>query len=272
MRRVIWICGIFLALLCAVYVSITIWTYSIRVQEDPEYVTLLQSDTTGKLRTKLFQERQSERDDLVRILKTTPNREPVTDASVLSAIATVPRHAFVAVRHRPRAYWDRSMPLQMGQTISQPYVVAMMTQILKLAPEDRVLEIGTGSGYQAAILAELTPHVYSIEILEPLYEKSTMLLHLLGYKTVQTLRGDGYYGWKAHAPFKGIIVTAAAGHIPPPLLEQLAPGGRMVIPIGDPYGTQRLVLVTKDTDGNVRTQDRMMVSFVPMTGAVVTNH
>ncbi|HSP07853.1 MAG TPA: protein-L-isoaspartate(D-aspartate) O-methyltransferase [Acidobacteriota bacterium] len=267
MRTVLWILIVVLGLIIGSIGAVRVWTQSIRVREDPEYVDLLRSDATGKLRAQLFQERKKEREELVGILKTTPYRDPVRSEKVLAAIAKVPRHAFVAVRHRERAYWDRSMPIDYGQTISQPYVVAMMTELLDLQPEDSVLEIGTGSGYQAAVLAEITPHVYTIEILEPLHKKATELLHLLGYKSIATLKADGYYGWKEHAPFKGIIVTAAAGHIPPPLVEQLAPGGRMVIPVGDPYGTQRLILLTKDANGNLRTEDRMPVVFVPMTGA-----
>ncbi|HWP41573.1 MAG TPA: protein-L-isoaspartate O-methyltransferase, partial [Tepidisphaeraceae bacterium] len=139
---------------------------------------------------------------------------------------------------------------------------------LQLTPQSKVLEIGTGSGYQAAVLAHLTPHVYSIEIIQALAETARAALDAQGYKTVQTRRGDGYYGWEQAAPFDAIIVTAAAGHVPPPLWQQLAPGGRMVIPIGGPYEVQRLVVLTKQPDGSRKSQTVTAVRFVPMTGQI----
>ena len=196
---------------------------------------------------------------------------PITEPTVISALRRMPRHAFLTVRHlvENRAYIDRPMSIGYGfQTISNPSIVATMMQLLKIRPGEKVLEIGTGSGYQAALLAEITPHVYTIEIIRGLAQEGADRLRLLGYDEVQTRAGDGYYGWQEAAPFDAIIVTCAAGHIPPPLLAQLVPGGRMVIPVGNPYQIQRLIFVTKDADGKIKTEDRMPVRFVPMTGAV----
>lgn len=216
----------------------------------------------------VFAARQKERADLVAFLKSSSGHEPVTDSRVLAAIGHVPRHAFVDLPHLvERAYLNRSMPIGYGQTISNPVDVATMMQLLDVQPDDRVLEIGTGSGYQAALLSELSKHVFTIEIVKPLEQQSDERFHLLGYDSIQHRLGDGYYGWQEQAPFQKIIVTCAAGHIPPPLLQQLAAGGRMVIPVGDPYGVQRLIVVMKDDSGEVRTEDRYSVRFVPMTGS-----
>jgi protein-L-isoaspartate(D-aspartate) O-methyltransferase len=186
------------------------------------------------------------------------------DAAVLDAMRNIPRHEFVPERHAASAYDNSPLPIGYGQTISQPYMVAEMTRLLDLDPSDRVLEIGTGSGYQAAVLAEFTPHVYTVEIVEPLAESARKRLHRLGYDVVRVRHGDGYYGWQQHAPFDGIIVTCAAGQIPPPLVQQLAPGGRMVIPVGPVYATQSLMLVTKDEQGRVHSRSLMAVRFVPL--------
>ena len=188
------------------------------------------------------------------------------DARVMEAIATVPRHKFVPARERDYAYENRPLAIGHGQTISQPYIVALMTDLIKLDPGDRVLEIGTGSGYQAAILAQLTDAVYTIEIIEPLGIQAANLFEELGYANITTRIGDGYYGWEEHAPFDSIIVTAAAGHIPPPLIKQLKPGGVMVIPVGSRFLTQQLVLVSKDDRGQVTTKQVLPVAFVPLTG------
>jgi len=169
-------------------------------------------------------------------------RAPVRDGKVLEAMRAVPRHAFCPPVVRARAYADSPLPIGEGQTISQPYIVAVMTELLALEPDSKVLEIGTGSGYQAAVLASLTKHVYTIEILKPLQERASKALREQGFSTVQTRLSDGYYGWPEAGPFDAIIVTAAAGHLPPPLWAQLKPGGRMVIPIGSPYEVQRLVV------------------------------
>jgi protein-L-isoaspartate(D-aspartate) O-methyltransferase len=157
------------------------------------------------------------------------------------------------------------LPIGYGQTISQPYIVAIMTDLLKLEPDDRVLEIGTGSGYQAAVLAELVQQVYSIEIIGDLARRARAVLDRLGYEQVKTRVGDGYYGWQEEAPFDAIMVTAAADHVPPPLIKQLKPGGRMLIPVGSRFMTQQLVLVTKDEDG-ITTRLLLPVRFVPLTG------
>ena len=190
----------------------------------------------------------------------------VRDERVLEAMRQVPRHLFVPRRYLRAAYADQPLPIGLGQTISQPYIVALMTEQLDVQPGERVLEIGTGSGYQAAVLSELTPSVCTVEILDELAEKAAGRLKKLGYKTVRVRTGDGYDGWPQHGPFDGIIVTCAAGHVPVPLLQQLKPGGRIVIPIGHPYGIQRLTVVTRGKDGKLRTRDLLPVRFVPMTG------
>jgi protein-L-isoaspartate(D-aspartate) O-methyltransferase len=181
---------------------------------------------------------------------------------------TVPRHRFVPLEQRNHAYEDRPLPIGHDQTISQPFIVASMTEELRLKEGMKVLEIGTGSGYQAAVLAQITPHVFTIEIKEPLVAAAKDVLGKLGYATVEVRHADGYYGWKEEAPFDAIIVTAAAPHVPPPLVEQLKPGGRMILPVGPPLGTQDLRLVTKDEKGKVRTKSLYAVRFVPLTGSL----
>jgi protein-L-isoaspartate(D-aspartate) O-methyltransferase len=188
------------------------------------------------------------------------------DERVLDAIGKVPRHEFVPENQRPYAYENRPLPIGYGQTISQPYIVAIMTDLLKPKKTDRVLEIGTGSGYQAAILAELVDSVYTIEIVEELGQQAAEDLKRTGYTNVHTRIGDGYYGWETEAPFDGIVVTAVASHIPPPLIKQLKSGGRMIIPVGAQFMTQYLVLVTKDIDSKITTQQILPVRFVPLTG------
>ncbi len=191
--------------------------------------------------------------------------EPL-DANVMASLGTVERHEFVPTRQQPFAYENRPLPIGHGQTISQPYIVALMTDLIKLDSDDVVLEIGTGSGYQAAILAKLVKHVYSIEIIEALADESAERLKRLGYDNVTTTLADGYYGWEAHAPFDAIVVTAAASHVPPPLVQQLAPGGRMIIPIGGRFMTQQLLLLEKTDDDEVITRQVAAVRFVPLTG------
>jgi len=188
------------------------------------------------------------------------------DKRVMKAMGTVPRHEFVPPKQRSSAYENRPLPIGYGQTISQPYIVALMTDLLQTQPDQRVLEIGTGSGYQAAVLSPLVARVYSIEIIEELGESSTRLLKQLGYDNVKTRIADGYDGWSEHAPFDGIIVTAAISHIPPPLVKQLKKGGRMIIPVGTRFQTQYLTLVEKDMQGNVTTRQVLPVAFVPFTG------
>lgn len=187
---------------------------------------------------------------------------------VLEVMAAVPRHRFVSGAVRADAYGDFPLPIGRGQTISQPYMVGLMSEELSLRGGEKVLEIGTGSGYQAAVLSELTPYVFTIEIIEELTKQAEERLKELGYKTIEVKQGDGYYGWEEHAPFDGVIVTAAAGHVPPPLVAQLKPGGKMVIPVGGVYETQQLVVVSKDEDGKITTRSVLPVAFVPMTGRV----
>ncbi len=192
---------------------------------------------------------------------------PIVDPAVLRAMRTVLRHEFVPDDLRRFAYNDGPLPIGHGQTISQPYIVAWMTQLLELEPGDRALEIGTGSGYQAAVLAEILDSVFTIEIIEPLASSARMRLTRLGYDRVSVRHGDGYYGWRGGGPFDAIIVTAAATHIPPPLIEQLAPGGRMVIPVGPPFRVQQLMLLEKREDGSVSQRALAPVAFVPFTRA-----
>jgi len=190
---------------------------------------------------------------------------PFSD-DVLATLGRVERHLFVPAGQVRYAYENRPLPIGHGQTISQPYIVALMTDLLEPDKSDVVLEVGTGSGYQAAVLAELVDHVYSIEIIEPLATAAGERLQRLGYDSVTTKLGDGYYGWEAHAPFDSIIVTAAASHVPPPLIEQLKPGGRMVIPVGGRFMTQLLLLLEKGDDGEIVTRQIGAVRFVPLTG------
>jgi len=188
----------------------------------------------------------------------------ITNQRVLEAMARVPRHKFVPASLEELAYEDRPLPIGHGQTISQPYIVALMTQLVDPQPGDKALDVGTGSGYQAAVLAELTKQVWSIEILAPLAEEARTRLDTLGYRNVEVRQGDGYRGWPEEAPFDIIVVAAAPDHVPEPLVEQLAPGGKMVIPIGE--GWQDLIVVEKATDGRVVRRPVVPVAFVPMTG------
>lgn len=223
--------------------------------------------TSGMTRAdlpELFAERQAERTRMVKTQFHGGGRTTISDPAVLEAMSKVPRHLFVPEAQRPFAYGDTALPIGHGQTISQPYIVALMTQALGLHSGMRVLEIGTGSGYQAAVLAEVTPQVYTIEIIAPLYEAAARRLQDLGYKTVTAKMGDGYYGWKEHAPFDCIIVTCASLHVPPPLFEQLKPGGKMVIPVGGGFETQRLLLISKDEAGARSSKTLELVRFVPL--------
>lgn len=188
------------------------------------------------------------------------------DKRVMQAMATIPRHEFVPQDMRTSAYQNQPLPIGYGQTISQPYIVALMTELLQPQPDHRVLEIGTGSGYQAAVLSQLVKQVYSIEIVEPLGNATTRLLSQLGYDNVATRITDGYDGWPEQAPFDSIIVTAAISHIPPPLVQQLKKGGRMVIPVGTRFQTQHLTLVEKNEQGVITTRQLLPVYFVPFTG------
>ena len=189
-------------------------------------------------------------------------KRDITNRQVLEVMRQVPRHLFVPSTHREYAYADQPLPIGEGQTISQPYIVAYMTQALELKPEYRVLEIGTGSGYQAAVLAELAAEVYTIEIIPLLAARADSLLQALGYENIQVRTGDGYLGWPQAAPFDAIVVTAAPDHIPEPLVEQLAPGGVMILPVGDQ--TQELLRLVKQEDGS-QVESLLPVRFVPLT-------
>jgi protein-L-isoaspartate(D-aspartate) O-methyltransferase len=189
----------------------------------------------------------------------------ITDERVLQVMGRLPRHLFVSGRLRNKAYADHPLPIEEGQTISQPYVVALMTELLKLKPGFRALEIGTGSGYQAAVLAEIVGEVYTIEIREGLAREAKKRLKRLGYESIQVKHADGYFGWEEHAPFDAIIVTAAANHIPPPLLKQLKEGGRLIIPLGSTTYYQTLTVVTK-VKGELEVEQITGVRFVPMVG------
>jgi len=192
----------------------------------------------------------------------------ISDPNVLASLRIVPRHAFVRPSDLRRAYSDQPLPIGLGQTISQPYIVAYMTEALKLKPTHKVLEVGTGSGYQAAVCAEIAQEVYTIEILEKLAKSAEKRLKKLGYSNVFVKTGDGYFGWEEKGPFDAIIVTCAAGLVPPPLVEQLKPDGRMILPLGSPFGVQTLVLVTKDKQGKIYSRHLMPVRFVPMLGHI----
>jgi len=192
----------------------------------------------------------------------------VEDPNVLKAMRIVPRHAFIRATEQRYAYADTPLPIGLDQTISQPYIVAFMTEALQLKPDSKVLEIGTGSGYQAAVCAEIGEEVYTVEIVEELAKSAAKCLKELGYPNVFVRAGDGFFGWKEHAPYDAIIGTAAAGRVPEPLLEQLKPGGRMILPEGSPWGDQYLILITKDKQGRISRKNVMPVRFVPMTGEV----
>ena len=187
------------------------------------------------------------------------------DPRVMQAMATVPREQFVPAPGRYLAYSNGPVPIGHGQTISQPYIVALMSDLLMPQADSIILEVGTGSGYQAAVLAQLVRHVYSVEIISALARSAAERLHGLGCDNVTVCNSDGYQGWLEHAPYDGIIVTAAAPHVPPPLLEQLKPGGRLVIPVGMPHCTQELQVVEKGADGSCTSRRVLFVAFVPLT-------
>ena len=188
----------------------------------------------------------------------------IQDDHVLKAMKKVGRHEFVPESHKAQSYSDRPLPIGFGQTISQPYIVALMTELLGVDRNSKVLEVGTGSGYQAAVLAEIADQVYTIEIVKPLYDRSQHLLKSLGYENIHLLHGDGYFGWPGPGPYDAIIVTCASDFIPPLLLDQLKPGGRMCIPVGPPFKVQHLVLVQKGASGRILTKIITSVRFVPL--------
>ncbi len=192
----------------------------------------------------------------------------ILDSSVLGAMLKVPRHEFVESKHLNVAYADMALPIKKNQTISQPYIVALMTESARLKATDKVLEIGTGSAYQAAVLAEIVEQVYSIEIVKTLAEEAAERLNRLGYENVKTRHGDGYQGWEEAGPFDAILITAATPKIPQPLVDQLKTGGRMVMPLGEGRDSQNLVVLTKKKDGELHKEFITGVVFVPMTGEV----
>ncbi len=211
-----------------------------------------------------FAQRREDREAMVRQI----TRYGMEDPNVLAAMRAVPRHAFVPEPLREAAYEDSPLPIGNDQTISQPYIVAEMTRLAKVRPGDRVLEVGSGSGYQAAVLAEITPHVYTIEIVGALARTARETLRRLGYDGVKVRHGDGYKGWPEHAPFHAVVVTCGAPSVPEPLVDQLAPGGRMIIPVGPDGGVQNLLVVEKSRDGETTTRNIMPVRFVPLTREV----
>ena len=202
------------------------------------------------------------------MVKTQLAERDITSKKVLAAMGRVPRHRFVLPRWEAAAYDDGPLPINAGQTISQPYIVALMTQLADPKPGDRVLDIGTGSGYQAAVLAELGAEVYSIEIIPELADEAKKRLEDLKYDKVTVRAGDGYRGWPEKAPFKAIILAAAAPKVPEPLIAQLAAGGKLVIPVGEEGGVQELLVITRQPDGSVKRETVAPVAFVPMTGEV----
>ncbi len=188
------------------------------------------------------------------------------DSAVFEVMGRIPRHEFVPPSQQRHAYENRPLAIGYGQTISQPYIVALMTDILDLEPSDTVLEIGTGSAYQAAVLGELVENVFTIEIIPELGKQARQRLQRLGYSNVEVRIADGYYGWEEHAPFDAILVAAAASQVPPPLIRQLKPGGKMIIPVGAPFSVQHLLLISKEAEGAVRSRQVLPVAFVPLTG------
>lgn len=208
-----------------------------------------------------FEERRDEREQMV-----ATQMAGISDKRVLDALREVPRHMFIPDNVKPFAYHDGPLPIGEGQTISQPFMVAAMTEAADIQPGDKVLEIGTGSGYQAAVLTELTPNVFTIELLETLANRARTMLDSLGYTTITSGIGDGYEGWPDEAPFDAIVVTAAPAHIPSPLVDQIAPGGCMVIPVGKVQGRQQLLKISRDIEGNISQETLFDVRFVPMIG------
>ena len=228
---------------------------------------LLQGEASQKnTRRPVLDEDRRLRDDRAAMVRTQIASRGVRNEAVLATMGRVPRHEFVPTDELRWAYEDGPLPIGHGQTISQPYIVAYMTEILRLESGDRVLEIGTGSGYQAAILAELAKEVVSIEIIKPLAQAAAKRLEGLGYRNITVLHADGYFGMESAAPlYDAIVVTAAATHVPPPLVAQLKPGGRMAIPVGETAWTQNLLLIEKDKDSKLTTRNLIPVRFVPLT-------
>ncbi|MHC4873524.1 MAG: protein-L-isoaspartate(D-aspartate) O-methyltransferase [Planctomycetota bacterium] len=255
-RQYFFIIGIIIIICIALILKYNTESKSVIIESVPET-----TDNSSEIKTsKLPNDRIIERKEMTRIIK----NYGLDDPEILKVMETVPRHAFVPEFFSNAAYDDSPLPIGHGQTISQPYIVAEMTRQLELQQDSKVLEIGTGSGYQAAVLAYITPHVYTVEIIRELSEKAGILFKKLGYSSIKSRCGDGFYGWKEEGPFDAIIVTCAAGQIPPPLLKQLKPGGRMIIPVGGRFSIQQLMLIEKDIDNNIRSKSLMSVRFVPL--------
>lgn len=231
------------------------------VQIHTESAYLSDSDSLSWERPR-FSERIHEREYLIQegIIG-----QGITDPNVIEAMLQVPRHKFIPEAYQREAYQNRPLPIGYDQTISQPYIVALMAEMLEVKPGDKILEIGTGSGYHAAVLSELTPYVYTVEIVEPLGIRASELFVELGYSTIKTKIGDGYLGWREHAPFDKIIVTAAADNIPQPLIDQLKPGGIIAIPVGPQDQSQILTRLIKSENGELKTERVIPVRFVPLT-------
>lgn len=245
----------------AVLFVLLITTYSILSTASPVSAVENENDSSGLNVTMVEEQPARQREEMVR---NQIAARGIEDRLTLEAMRSVPRHRFVRESERGRAYSDSPLPIGHGQTVSQPYIVAYMTELIQPESDMRVLEIGTGSGYQAAVLAEITDEVYTIEIIEELGQWGRSNLVNAGYSQVNVKIADGYHGWEEHAPYDAIVVTAASDHIPPPLVEQLRDGGRMVIPVGSPFQTQSLMLVEKEGE-DVRTRNLIPVRFVPFT-------
>jgi protein-L-isoaspartate(D-aspartate) O-methyltransferase len=223
----------------------------------PTAAVLGADSPAGRDTTDLYRERRE------KLVRDHVSAEGIRDPAVIGSMLTVPREEFVPDDLKRRAYNNEPLPIGYGQTISQPYIVALMTELLQPRKEHVVLEIGTGSGYQAAVLSRIVKRVYSVEIVEPLAVRARGTVNALGFGNVEIRVGDGYFGWEEKGPFDSIVVTAAADHIPPPLIAQLKNGGRMCIPVGQPYFTQVLKILEKDAEGRVRVRDVLPVAFVP---------
>lgn len=264
--------NIILTILIVSFVGV--WAYINRVDAlsveelpSPDYTNSTVVDTMEWNRPR-FSERQKERHQMV---KEGVAERGVTDQQVLKTMRHVPRHLFVPQNYQQYAYQNRPLPIGNGQTISQPFIVGLMTQMLDLQAGEKVLEIGTGSGYQAAVLSEITPYVYTIEIIRELGLQARNRFEKLGYSTIKTKIGDGYKGWPKYAPFDAIILTAAPEEVPDPLIKQLKKGGVLVAPLGDSDEIQMLTRVTKSKDGEINIQRKLPVRFVPMTGKAQGN-
>lgn len=256
-----------LSLLLICSAALWLWSFNSETQKPPSLPTPPSLDTvivdSMDWPRPRFTERRQERHQMV---KKALKNGGIRDTSVLNAMRHVPRHLFVPQNLQQFAYQNRPLPIGHDQTISQPFVVGYMTALLELEAGEKVLEIGTGSGYQAAVLSEITPYVYTIEIVEPLGKQARARFAELGYSTIQAMIGDGYQGWPTHAPFDAIILTAAPPEIPQPLINQLKAGGTLVAPVGSTSETQYLTKITKSEDGEVYRQRKLPVRFVPMTG------